>query len=84
MKPIILREIPKPIADQIQRQAEMNGTSLNQTVIELLAQALNVSQEHGRLYHDLDHLAGCWPAEQADPIDAELGHHRSTDAELWK
>jgi hypothetical protein len=84
MKAITLRNVPSVIAERIQQQAKRNGTSLNQTVIDLLATAVNGSQEKWHVYHDLDHLAGCWSARDAETIDAELGRHRIIDAELWK
>jgi plasmid stability protein len=84
MKTITLRNVPTAIAEKIQQQAERNGTSLNKAVVDLLAQAINGSQEERHPYHDLDHLAGSWSAKEAETIDAELDRHRPLDAELWK
>jgi hypothetical protein len=84
VKAITLRDVPTAIAEKIQQQAERNGTSLNKTVIDLLTQAVNGSQEKRRPHHDLDHLAGCWSVEEAKTIDAELNRQRAIDTELWK
>jgi hypothetical protein len=76
MKAITLRNIPRAIADMIEVQAKLNGTSLSRTVIDLLARAVESPEPRRRRYHDLDHLAGRWSREEADAFDAALADQR--------
>lgn len=84
MKAITLRDIPDSIAESIKQQSEINGTSLNKTVIDLLAKAVNSPQKRRQRFHDLDHLIGRWSIEESDEVTAEIDKQRVIDTELWR
>ena len=84
MKAITLRDIPEPIAEKIQQQARVNGTSINKTVIELLAKAVNAPRNRRQEFHDLDHLIGRWSEDESEEVSALFEQQRVVDAEMWR
>src|SRR5436853_5001860 len=84
LKAITLRNIPDVIAERIQREAKINGTSLNKTVIDLLSKAVSAPQSRRRRHHDLDHLIGCWSEDEANKVDELVEQQRVVDAEMWR
>ena len=86
MKVITVRNIPRPLAREIDRRARAGRTSLSQTVVLLLEEAtgLRHRKPERRLYDDLDELAGSWSREEADTFDRALFEQRPIDPELWK
>ena len=84
MRAITLRDIPEAIAERIQHQAKVNGTSLNKTVIDLLAKAVYPPQNRRQLYQDLDHLAGIWSDVESEGVSALLEQQRVIDTDMWR
>jgi len=86
MKPITLRNLPPEVAQRIRQQAKTHKTSLNRAVITLLEESIRppAQQNTPTLYHDLDHLAGSWTADEAAAFDEALARQRRIDPELWK
>jgi hypothetical protein len=84
LKAITLRDIPEGIAERIQQQAKINGTSLNRTVIDLLAKAVSAPQNRRCRHHDLDHLIGSWSEEEADQVNEVVEQQRVVDVEMWR
>ncbi len=86
MKAITVRNLPPPVARAIEQKAKKDKTSLNQTVIGLLAEATG----HGRgqakrkLHHDFDKFAGRWSKAEADEFDAHLKEMRRVDPKDWE
>ena len=77
MKPITLRNVPEATAQRIRLRASHSGASLNQTVLEMLAEKEGISRE------EFDALAGTWSAEEANAFEAELARLRAVDPEFW-
>jgi hypothetical protein len=76
-----LRGIPRGLDEAVRRKAKQEGTSLNETVIELLK--LGVGLKGGRiLHHDLDDLAGKWVHDPV--VDAVIEDQRAIDPEMWE
>ena len=84
MKPITLRDIPIAIAERIQLQAQANGTSLNKTVIDLLAKVVDPPRSRRQQFDDLDHLVGSWSGDENCEVDSLLKEQRTVDARMWK
>lgn len=60
----------------------MRGRSLNQTVLELLAQALGL--RGARRSNGLGALAGTWSAEEVAELETALRFTEELDEELWR
>jgi hypothetical protein len=85
MKAITLRKLPPELASIVHRRAREKRLSINRAVISLMEETLLGSGgKLEALYHDLDHLAGCWTAEEAAAFDRSLAEQRKVDPELWK
>lgn len=86
MKAITLRNLPPPVARAIEAKAKKEKTSLNQTVIGLLALATGHVAGKGTktLHHDLDKFAGRWTQREADAFDAHLRDMRRVNPKDWE
>ena len=85
MKAVTLRDIPPPVAREIEKRQRRTGTSINKVVIELLEAGAGLSKrKRPVLHHDLDALAGSWSRSEAKRFDKELRRQRRIDRELWK
>ena len=83
MKALTIRHVRPELARAIERKAHETGTSLSGAVLSLLEQATGLARKERKRHHDLDHLAGSWPTEQARIFDAALARQRTVDKELW-
>ena len=80
MKAITLRDVPADIACRIEDRARRMGTSLNRTVIEMLAERTC----KGTVPHtDLDHLFGVWGDDEAAAVLSAFSDQRRIDDALW-
>ena len=61
----------------------MRGRSLNQTVIDLLAQSLGLAA-HGRRSNGLAQLAGAWSREEQEAFEQAIAQTEQIDEELWR
>jgi len=86
MKVFTLRNIPHLLAKRIEEEAARTRSSLNATMLRLLAEATGTSphSERRKRRRDLSHLVGTWSEEEAREFDRFLAEHRKIDAELWK
>ncbi len=86
MKAITLRNIPPELGKRLEQEASGHQTSLNKTVLHLLMQATGLvrSDRGPARFHDLDHLAGTWTADEAAQFDRSLQAQRRIDPELWE
>ena len=87
MRQITIRGIPDEVERAITRDAKRRKMSKNRVIVSLLEQATGAGSGQspgGRLFHDLDHLAGTWSAEEAERFETHLGTQRQTDEDLWK
>lgn len=87
MKTVTLRNVPRPIAEIIERTAARERLSLNRTVIRLLERATGSAvDEAGPVgeHDDLDHLIGAWSSSQAEAFEEKLQAQRQLDDELWR
>jgi plasmid stability protein len=81
MRTLTVRNLPAPLADALEREKRRRGTSLNQTVIDLLTQSLGV---HGTRSNGLAAFGGTWTKEEADEFDRAVAFLGEIDEEMWR
>ena len=87
MRQVTIRGIPEEVEKAIDRDARKQKVSRTRIIVSLLEQATGARsgpRPEGRLFHDLDHLAGSWSEEDAGEFEAHLAAQRQTDEDLWK
>ncbi len=83
MRHLTIRNIPPEVAEALEREKHRSQASLNQTVVELLRQALGVNH-NGTKRNGLAHLAGTWTAEEHASFEAAVAVTEQIDEELWR
>lgn len=83
MKYVTIRNLPTPLADALEQEKQRQHKSLNQTAIELLAQALGVARppQQG---NGLAALAGGWTDQQWESFEESVAMTEQVDEELWR
>jgi len=76
---LTVRNVPDELAAALQREKRRRGTSLNQTVIDLLRQSLGVQ---GMRSNGMRKLAGTWTAAEHREFLSAIPIFE--DRELWK
>ena len=83
MTHLTVRKLPPRLGEALQRETRRRGVSLNQTVIDLLEQALGTGPG-ARRSNGLRGLAGRWSAADARAIDTALRDQERIDKDLWR
>jgi kynureninase len=78
---LTIRNVPKPVADALEREKRRRGRSLNQTVIDLLGQSLGVQEARS---NGLGRLAGGWDDEYVREFEQAIAPFEQIDQELWR
>ena len=78
---LTVRNLPKEVSDALEREKRRRGTSLNQTVIDLLRQGLGVE---GTRNNGLERLAGTWTEAEQRRFLASIEPLSEIDPDLWK
>ena len=76
-----MRNLPDEVATALEREKRRRGTSLNQTVIDLLRQGLGVQ---GKRSNGVGKLAGTWTAAEHREFLSAIPIFEEIDQELWK
>ena len=86
MKNISLRGLDEELADRLQKDAQAEGKSVNQLVLETLRRrfGLDKTKRFTRVYHDLDDLFGKWSREESERIQGSVDEGRRIDGALWQ
>ncbi len=82
MKALTIRNVDPRLARALERETNRRATSLNQTVIELLRQALGV-ESGSRRSNGMRKLAGSWSARDLADFEARTKMFGDVDPELW-
>lgn len=82
MKYLTIRGISLALAQALGQETARRGTSLNQTVIDLLSQALGVGA--ARRSNGLRELAGTWGEEEFARFEQAIAPTEQLDEELWR
>ena len=83
MRHLTIRHVPVELAQRLEKEKLERGRSLNQTVIDLLSQALGLGGD-GRRRNGLAALGGTWSAEQVAEFESALGFAEQVDEKLWR
>ena len=83
MKHLTVRNIPGDLAEALQKEKGRRGTSLNQTVVDLLRQSLGVGAS-ARRRNGLARLAGTWTEEDLRRFEEAVACTEQIDEELWR
>ena len=81
VKTLTVRGLPESVSEALTREKQRRGTSLNQTVVDLLAQALGV---HRRRSNGLGALAGTWTEDELRRFEEAVTPFEEIDGDLWR
>ena len=81
MRNLTIRNLPREVAEALDQEKRRRGSSLNQTVIELLGQGLGVGVPRS---NGLAGLAGGWGEEELREFEEAVEVFESIDTELWR
>ena len=83
MRHLSIRNVPAEIAAALEEERHRSQSSLNQTVIDLLARALGVKAQRARR-NGLAKLAGTWTQKELERFEAAVVSTEQIDEELWR
>jgi len=78
---LTVRNVPPKVIAALNAERQRRGISLNQTVVDLLGQALGVN---GPRRNGLARFAGTWTEEQFREFEEATAVFEEVDAELWR
>jgi hypothetical protein len=82
MRTLTIRNVPKRLAEALDRERRRKDASLNSTVIELLSRSLGADGQ-GPRRNGLARLAGTWDAEELRQFEAAVAPLDQIDKDMW-
>ena len=81
-----LRGLGDETAARLKAEAEYHDMSVNAFLLRLIHRQLDLTMPSPtpRQYHDLDHLADTWSAEDVEPFRQALADFAAIEPELWR
>lgn len=83
MKALTIRKVDARLAAALTRETKRRGTSLNQTILDLLRAALGMGAPVPRS-NGLEKFAGTWTAEDLAEFETNVAMFDQIDPELWR
>lgn len=83
MKHLTIRNVPDELGERLREETRTRGRSLNQTVLDLLSQAVGLAGR-GRRSNGLRAYAGTWSAEDQAEFERAIADLNEIDEELWR
>jgi hypothetical protein len=83
MEQLTLHNLPSDLALALEEESHRLREPLEQTVIELLRQALKVRAAHERS-NGLARLAGTWTKDEYEDFESAIAVTEQLDEELWR
>jgi hypothetical protein len=80
MKTMTIRNVTPELDQALRRERARRGTSLNQTVLDLLGQRLGVGTAAS---NGLARLAGTWGAEEHARFEEATAAFEQVDVDMW-
>ena len=80
---LTVRDVPSDVAKALRSETRRRGKSLNQTVIDLLRQALGLGWDSQRA-NGLEKLAGTWSQQELDSFERATAIFENIDEEQWR
>jgi hypothetical protein len=81
---LTIRNVPQALASALEEEKRRRGSSLNETVIALLVQALGVDSVNRRSNGLAAQFAGTWSEEEFREFEAAVADLEQIDEELWR
>lgn len=78
---LTVRNLPEEVAAALEREKRRRGTSMNQTVIDLLRQSLGVK---GTRSNGVGRVAGAWTESEHREFLSAIQNFEEIDQDLWK
>jgi hypothetical protein len=82
MKTLTIRNVPRRLAEALNRERRRRDQSLNATVLEALGRALGVGAD-GPPTNGLARLAGTWTDDEFAEFEAAVQPFEAVDGEMW-
>jgi hypothetical protein len=80
-----LRGIPADVVIILKREADQQHISVNVLILRLIEAGVGYVHTMKRsTYHELDHLAGTWSAQDEKRFAENTKHFEKIDKDLWK
>ncbi|MDX2091153.1 MAG: hypothetical protein SFX73_25055 [Kofleriaceae bacterium] len=83
MKALTIRKVDPALSKALERERKRRGTSLNETVLDVLRRSLGVVPGEQRS-NGLRALAGTWSARDLKEFEAATAVFEQIDPELWR
>lgn len=83
MNQLTLRQIPKPLENQLRILAKRSNSSLNKVIIYLLSRALGIRQDSGKK-RNLSKIGGTWSKKESENFEKSINIFTAIDEEIWK
>lgn len=83
MRHLTIRNVSDDLAHRLEDEKRARGGSLNQTVLDLLSQALGLDIG-GQRSNGLKALAGTLSTREVEELEAALRFTEEIDEELWR
>jgi len=85
MKTLTIRGIDIVLDKKIKERSNINGESINKTILNLLNSAFGLDKKNTfSIYHDLDYLAGTWTEDDLEKFNNNIKEFNEIDKDLWK
>lgn len=81
MRHLTIRNMPDDLHEALNREKNRRGTSLNQTVIDLLSQRLGIGTKRS---NGLARLAGDWSDDDLREFKEATAPLEEVDEEMWR
>ncbi len=83
MKNLTVRNVDPELAKALDRKRRRSGSSLNQTILDLLRRALGLSEDQ-TFSNGLNKLAGGWSKADHTAFEKACQDFERVDEDLWK
>lgn len=83
MRHLTIRNVPADLGERLLEEKRLRGRSLNQTVLDLLSQAVGLA-DRGPRSNGLRTLVGTWSAEDQAEFERAIADSEQIDEELWR
>ena len=85
MGTVTLRGIDDAVTGALKEKARREDTSVNTVLLKIIKESLGIEKKKRNVvYHDLDHLAGTWTAEDLTEFERATAAFDKIDEEMWK
>lgn len=84
MPVLTIRGLDPETTKILKRRAVQEGTSVNNVVLKAIRQSLGLEKQKGRVYNDLDHLAGTWTDKEFREFERNTSAFELIDEKLWR